>query len=196
MGFKSPLRHVDAEGLTTVRGPCLAQVLWGRTRSVQRTESRFNPRLEPATHAPPEGTGGAPPRPPGELPTSTAPATSNKAWSASHSGLPFGRRTTIAVSPDWPRCRRPPGPTPLTDTTNCPTGGHGREEPSVVQMSGVGRNGAYPMPVEAARHTFEDAWIRTSRRGRDKAPPTALTCPWPCQSPRWWPGKVLAVVSR
>ena len=21
-------------------------------------------------------------------------------------------------------------------------------------------------------------------------------CPWPCQSPRWWPGKVLAVVSR
>ncbi len=24
----------------------------------------------------------------------------------------------------------------------------------------------------------------------------ARTCPWPCQSPRWWPGKVLAVVSR
>lgn len=22
------------------------------------------------------------------------------------------------------------------------------------------------------------------------------SCPWPCQSPRWWPGKVLAVVCR
>jgi len=25
---------------------------------------------------------------------------------------------------------------------------------------------------------------------------SAVLCPWPCQSPRWWPGKVLAVVSR
>ena len=24
---------------------------------------------------------------------------------------------------------------------------------------------------------------------------TAPVCPWPCESPRWWPGKVLAVVS-
>jgi hypothetical protein len=24
----------------------------------------------------------------------------------------------------------------------------------------------------------------------------SVWCPWPCQSPRWWPGKVLAVVSK
>ena len=29
----------------------------------------------------------------------------------------------------------------------------------------------------------------------DALDPDAV-CPWPCQSPRWWPGKVLAVVSR
>jgi hypothetical protein len=23
-----------------------------------------------------------------------------------------------------------------------------------------------------------------------------VICPWPCETPRWWPGKVLAVVSR
>ena len=23
----------------------------------------------------------------------------------------------------------------------------------------------------------------------------AIVCTWPCHSPRWWPGKVLAVVS-
>ncbi len=24
----------------------------------------------------------------------------------------------------------------------------------------------------------------------------AVACPWPCQTPRWWPTKVLAVMSR
>jgi hypothetical protein len=71
---------------------------------------------------------------------------------------------------------------------------------SEVVNGTVGRNVQFIVTPLEGPDDF--AWVQPigSSPGRPELVPIVAgslsRCPWPCETPRWWPGKVLAVVSR